>query len=102
MRRRVCSTTLPGALQCRQGFGHVVAILGRVTDILQATGRDTTLDMAALLKREALDAIGGPLPLHHLGIMIVGNYGLVMLLIRNLGADWGRLRCSRRPGGLWV
>ena len=55
----------PAALRCRQGFGHVVPILGRVVDILHAAGRDTPVDMAALLKRESLDVIGEPLPTFH-------------------------------------
>ena len=37
-------------------------ILGRVIDILQEAGKDTAVDMAVLLKREALDVIGGSLP----------------------------------------
>lgn len=46
------------AAQRRQGFGHVVTVVGRLLSILQATGKGTALDMAALLKREALDVIG--------------------------------------------
>ena len=50
-----------------------MAILGRVIDILQAAGRDSAIDMAALLKREALDVIGGSPPLHPRAIMVFGN-----------------------------
>ena len=95
----VRGTSLPCALRCRQGFGHVVPILGRVMDSLQATGKDTPVNMAALLKREAMDVIGEA----------------CLLVIQQEWVMWGAFRtvqvnalkrrlicCSCRPGGLWV
>ena len=43
---------------CRQGFRHVLDIVGRLMAIMEATGSAKAVDMASLLKREALDVIG--------------------------------------------
>ena len=76
-------------------------ILGRVIDILGAAGKDTAVDMAALLKREALDVIGGPLPLYQTAILGVAKQGQLCHVAATLSAK-GVSALLHRPGGLWV
>ena len=42
----------------RHGFGHVRGVVEQLLGVLHAAGEGKVVDMASMLKREALDVIG--------------------------------------------